>query len=81
MSFGYFPQAYKIYKLKSVKEISLINYIILGIGTFMWFLYGVLIKDMTLIFGFAVGIIGSWLILFLFFKYRNKDANTDNSLK
>jgi MtN3 and saliva related transmembrane protein len=72
MSLGYFPQAYKIYKLKSVKEISLINYIILSLGTFVWFLYGVIINDITLILGFALGVVGSWTILVLFIKYRNK---------
>ncbi len=71
MSLGYFPQAYKIYKLKSVKEISLVNYIILGIGTFVWFLYGLIINDITLILGFSLGVVGSWLILFFYFKYRN----------
>lgn len=72
MSLGYFPQAYKIYKLKSVKEISLTNYLILSLGTFVWFLYGMLIHDITLILGFALGVVGSWTILVLFVKYRDK---------
>ncbi len=33
MSLGYYPQAYKIWKLKSARELSLINYAILSIGT------------------------------------------------
>lgn len=70
MSLGYFPQAYKIYKLKSAKEISLINYSVLSFGNFVWFLYGVLTSDMVLIVSFAVAVVGSWTILGLVIKYR-----------
>jgi len=70
MSLGYFPQAYKIYKLKSAKEISLINYLILSFGNFVWFLYGLLTNDAVLIVSFAVAVIGSWTILMLVLKYR-----------
>jgi len=70
MSLGYFPQAYKIYKLKSAKEISLINYSILSLGNFVWFLYGLITSDTVLIVSFAVAVIGSWTILVLVFKYR-----------
>ena len=71
MSLGYFPQAYKIYKSKSARNVSFINYIILSIGTLTWLVYGILLKDVVIIISFVVGVIGSWLVLLLLLKYRN----------
>lgn len=74
MSFGYYPQAYRIWKLKSARELSLVNYTILSIGTTLWLAYGILIQDSTIIFGFVFGVIGSWLVLALILKYRKTDG-------
>ena len=73
MSVGYFPQAYKIWKLKSSREISLIQYTILGIGTTTWFIYGLLLKDPVIISGFGAGVIGSWGCLIFALYYRNNN--------
>jgi MtN3 and saliva related transmembrane protein len=73
MSLGYYPQAYKIWKLKSARELSLINYAILSIGTTLWLVYGILMNDSTIIVGFVFGVIGSWLVLALILKYRKAD--------
>jgi len=72
MSLGYYPQAYKIWKLKSAKEISLVNYIILSLGTVIWLLYGIIMSDWVITIGFGVSVIGSWLVLFLAIRYKNK---------
>lgn len=72
MSFGYYPQIYKILKTKSVKDISFISYSIFSFGTLTWFLYGILKKDTTIIFGFVFGVIGSFLILILKIFYSKK---------
>jgi MtN3 and saliva related transmembrane protein len=76
MSLGYYPQAYKIWKLKSAKEISLTNYIILGIGTTIWFIYGYVLKDKVIMISFVFGMIGSWLMIFLTLKYKNTIPQT-----
>ncbi len=73
MSLGYFPQAYKIWKNKSAKSISIPAFIIFATGTFTWFLYGLIIHDLQLIMGFVLGVVGSWAILFLSIIYRNKE--------
>lgn len=75
MSLGYYPQAYKIWKLKSSKEISLINYIILGVGTLTWFIYGLVLNDTVIMISFIFGVVGSWLMIFLVLKYRNIGSN------
>jgi MtN3 and saliva related transmembrane protein len=45
MSFGYFPQAYKIWQTKSAESISLTMYIISAIGTATWCVYGILTNN------------------------------------
>lgn len=72
MSFGYYPQAYKIWKSKSAEDISLPMYIIMSLGSSVWFVYGVILKDFTLMSGFVFGVIGSILVLMLTLIYRNK---------
>lgn len=70
MSFGYYPQIYKMLKNKSSENISLVMYIIFGIGTIIWTLYGFYINDFVIISSFIVGVIGSWTVIFLYFLYK-----------
>ena len=72
LSLGYFPQAYKVYKNKSSKDISLLAFVIFSLGTLTWFIYGLVFKDLPIILGFVVGVIGSWLVLILSLVYRKK---------
>jgi MtN3 and saliva related transmembrane protein len=72
MSLGYFPQAYKVYKNKSSKDISLLAFVIFSLGTLTWFIYGLTIKDLPIILGFVFGVVGSWLVLILSLIYRKK---------
>ena len=73
MSIGYYPQAYKIYKTKSSRGVSLLTFGIFGIGTLTWTIYGFYTNDWTIIWGFVVGVIGSWLVIGLTLFYRNKN--------
>lgn len=72
MSLGYYPQAYKIWKTKSSKDISIPAFIIFSSGTLTWFVYGLVIKDFPIIVGFVLGVIGSLAILILSLKYKDK---------
>jgi len=73
MSLGYYPQAYKILKNKSAKDISLISYTLFAVGTLTWFIYGLSINSMPIILSFVLGVIGSWLVLILTIIYhKNK---------
>lgn len=74
MSFGYFLQAKKILRYKSAHDISLAQYVILGIGTATWTAYGIYTHDMVIVLGFLLGAIGSWLVFFLALKYRAPSA-------
>lgn len=43
------PQALKIYRTKSAKDISLAMFIFLAVGISLWFVYGILIKELPVI--------------------------------
>lgn len=72
MSLAYFPQAYQIYKNKSGFNISIPTFLLFGIGTLLWTIYGVSIGDLILIVSFLPGVVGSWLILFLTIWYKRE---------
>lgn len=44
-----FPQAYKVYKTKETKSISLGMYSILTLSIFLWFIYGTLLPNLPMI--------------------------------
>ena len=71
-SVGYFPQAYKIIKNKSSKNISIMTYAIFSICATIWLVYGFVSKSATIIWGFIFGVIGAWLVLILSIIYRKK---------
>ena len=72
MSFGYYPQIYKMWKNKSSENISLPTYAIFSLGTLTYLIYGILTKDSTLITSFILGVLGSWTVLILILVYRKK---------
>ena len=43
------PQAHKIFKRKSAKDISIITYSIVFMGVIIWLLYGIELKNFPLI--------------------------------
>ena len=72
MSLGYFFQSYSIFKNKSSKNVSIVSYMIFGLGTLTWAIYGLATMNWVVIFGFGLGVIGSWLTIYFYFKYKNK---------
>ena len=69
MAVANLPQAYKIFKRKSAKDISMITYLFLFIGAIVWILYGIEIKSLPLIFSNAIGILVIIMIIFGWFMY------------
>ena len=72
MSFGYYPQAYKIWKEKTSVGVSIPAYIIFSAGTATWLIYGIVIKDAIIILSFVFGVVGSWLVLVLTSIYKDR---------
>ncbi|WP_051345899.1 SemiSWEET transporter [Thermodesulfovibrio yellowstonii] len=63
------PQALKIYKTKSARDVSLTMFIFLAIGIMLWFFYGILIKEIPVILANIVSLILIFLIIFMKIRY------------
>jgi MtN3 and saliva related transmembrane protein len=67
-----FPQAYKVIRTGETSSISLGMYIIMTLGIFFWFMYGVLIPDLPMILANFVCLIPSVYILFITIRNLNR---------
>lgn len=70
MSLAHFPQANKIYKNKSAKDVSLLTYFVFFVGCFFWVVYGIFLKEIPIIISFSIGLLGTSTVLFFILKYR-----------
>ncbi len=65
-----FPQLYKTYITKSVKDLSLYSLSLILITNFLWLLHGYFIMDISLIVSGIVNTIINVIMLILYFLYR-----------
>jgi len=68
--FGFVPQILKIYRTKSVDDVSLVMLLQFALGMLLWLLYGLHIEDMILIVANAVSFVSLMVAIALFFKYK-----------
>ena len=69
-TFAFLPQAAKVWKTKSTKDISLYMFVIFTFGVFSWLIYGMIISDMPIILANAVTLVLSIFILVYKIKYK-----------
>ena len=67
---AFLPQAIKVFKSKSTKDISLYMFLIFTIGVLSWFVYGLIINDWPVILANAVTLVLSLFILIYKLKYK-----------
>lgn len=67
---SFLPQAIKTIKTKQTKDLSLGMYSVLTTGVSLWFLYGILIRDLPIILANGITLIFTAAILFLIIKYK-----------
>jgi len=65
-----FPQLLKVWKTKSTKDISLGMFSLFCSGVFLWFVYGILMKDLPIIIANFLGFIQALIILIFKVKYK-----------
>ena len=65
-----FPQLYKTYMTKSVKDTSLYSLILISTTNLLWLLHGYFIGDISLIVAGIVSMIVNLALLTLHFLYR-----------
>jgi len=68
-SVAFVPQALKIYKSKTARDISLPMWLIFSFGVFLWLIYGILILSLPIIIANVVTLLLSLFILFFKVKY------------
>ena len=69
-SITFLPQVIRIWKTKSVKDLSMIMVILLVIGTACWLSYGFLKNDTAIIYTNVLVLIMSLVIFYFKLKYR-----------
>ena len=67
---SFVPQIVKIIRTKGTKDISLLMYVVITIGFFLWLLYGVLREDPAIIFANVIALILGLFVLVLKIKYK-----------
>jgi len=67
---AFVPQAVKIIKTKSTKDISLFMYIIFVVGITCWLLYGILTLDYPIIYSNVMSIVLATTILIYKIIYK-----------
>ena len=67
---AFLPQAIKVYKTKSTKDISLYMFLIFTIGVLSWLIYGLVINDLPIILANAVTLVLSFFILIYKIKFK-----------
>jgi MtN3 and saliva related transmembrane protein len=65
-----FPQLMKVWKTKSTKDISTGMFSLFCGGVFLWFIYGVLVGDVPIIFANSLAFVQAVAILALKAKYK-----------
>lgn len=67
---AYFPQVLQVVKTKSTKDISLGMFLLLALGVFLWFVYGLLIMKWPLILCNGATVL--MILVILYYKIRYK---------
>jgi MtN3 and saliva related transmembrane protein len=68
--FGFLPQVIKIYRTKSVKDLSLWAVLQFMLGIFLWLIYGIHLKNFVIILANSVTFLILGVALVLYLKYR-----------
>jgi len=66
---AFLPQVVKSWKTKRTDDVSVVMYVVLVIGVFLWLIYGLMIRDLPLILANLVAFIFTFFVLMLKIKY------------
>lgn len=69
-SITFIPQVLQIWKTKSAKDISILMLSLLITGVSLWLAYGIVVKDVAIIY--TNGMVLAMSLLMLYFKFRFK---------
>ena len=66
---SFLPQVIKIFRTRETKDISMIMYLILATGIFLWTIYGILIESLPVILANGISFVLASIVLILKIKY------------
>ncbi len=69
LGLGSLPQAIKIFRTKSARDIAPTTYVIMVFGSFIWILYGLELKSLPIVIPNVLGVILGAIILVGWFCY------------
>jgi len=69
-TFAFFPQAIKVWKTKSTKDISLLMFALFTIGVLLWLIYGMILYNIPIILANSITLILALYILINKIKYK-----------
>ncbi len=76
----FIPQAYIIYKTKSVKDVSLVTFIGFNVIQLFTMLHGILTHDYILVIGYLLSIVTCGTVSFLIIRYKYfSDVNEETN--
>jgi MtN3 and saliva related transmembrane protein len=78
MNSSFVPQIYRIIKRKSSEDISLTTYLIMTPGFAVWFIYGIFINNLPLIFANIIGLLNGISMTIVTLVYRKRKNNLIN---
>jgi uncharacterized protein with PQ loop repeat len=73
----YIPQILKTFRLKSVGDVSLWQWVVQLIGYACGLIFALCLKNCILIFGYSWGLFCTIIFLILYFKYREKHVQNN----
>ncbi len=68
-TFSFIPQAMKIMREKETRDLSLLMCLSLETGIFLWFIYGMLLKNLPIILANGITLIFTTVVLVLKLKF------------
>ncbi len=72
-SITFLPQVIQIWKTKSAKDLSLgmLGFLIIGVS--MWLSYGILVKDVAIIYTNSMVLLMSFIMLYFKLRFKEKE--------
>jgi MtN3 and saliva related transmembrane protein len=71
-TFGFVPQVIKMFRTKSVRDISLPTFIQFSIGMSLWALYGFHLRDVVIISANGIGVLILVIAIVLYLYYSGR---------
>ena len=68
----FLPQVIKTWKTKSAADISLLTFAFATLSVIMWLVYGIILRDIPIIYTNSLVLICSAMMLYFKFRFRTK---------